>query len=75
MPSDKLPPVIRPKLDHEGQPYVDEEVIAWPRNPEPVEAEIRKMFRRGLPPPILLAYNHVRLNWLKPGKNGKLVPR
>lgn len=35
--------------------------------------QIRK--RSDVPEPLLVRYNHVKLRWMKPGADGKLIPR
>ena len=66
---DNLP--ILTKIE-DGQPYVDEPVYTKPKK---MRNAIRSVFKLPLWPDILVAYNHVKLRWMKPDGNGGLVPR
>ncbi|CAB5221010.1 hypothetical protein UFOVP241_63 [uncultured Caudovirales phage] len=59
----------------DGQPYVDEPVYLMARKENQVEMTVRTMFERPPPPDILQHYQRVPLRWMKPGPDGKLVPR
>ena len=56
----------------DGQPYVDEPVYVHAK-------KLNGAIRRALSLPalrcILVAYNHVKLRWMKPDGNGELIPR
>jgi len=76
---DKLP--IKDKIEGVGQPYVDDPIYRTinlkPEITTPIATGIAQAFGSAGPKPvqILTGYNHVRLRWMKPGKDGKLVPR
>ena len=59
----------------DGQPYVDEPVYIEPIRETFLEAAIREIFKRRPLPRLLTHYDRVKLRWMKPGPDGKLVPR
>jgi hypothetical protein len=68
---------IRETIEHNGQAYLDEPVYVKPK-PEyvsPIAVAIAEMFDRKPPEPIKVAHNRVKLRWLTPDKNGKLIPK
>ena len=71
------PLIERPILTtlRDGQPYVDEAVFAELKVETVLEAAIREMFKRKLPPRLLTHYERVRLRWMKKAPDGKMVPR
>lgn len=72
-----MDPRIHP-LQRDGQRFFDEPVHVQPK-PElvsPIAASISAMFNCGtprLPPPILVRYHRLRLQWLRPDKQGRLT--
>lgn len=40
-----------------------------------IERSLANAFKTKLPDPILSHHERVRLQWMKPGPDGKLVPR
>lgn len=66
----------------DGQSYVDEPIYSSPKK---LNNAIRSVFGgvtilhicKQLPlwPEILVAYQHVKLNWMKPDGKGGLIPR
>ena len=59
----------------DGQPYVDEPIYLEPKPESTLQAAIREIFQRPAARRLLSHYDHVKLRWMKPGPNGKLVPR
>jgi hypothetical protein len=59
------------KIEREGQPYVDELVLAKPRNESLCEAAVRRAFGRPRPRQIVLGYNRIPLRWNTPSKKVK----
>ena len=59
----------------DGQPYVDEPVYIDPKQETILEAAIRDIFKRRPARRLLSHYDRVKLRWMKPGPDGKLVPR
>lgn len=69
----KAPPLRTTLVD--GQNYLDEPVYVKPLPASELERSLSRAFGRPQLKPILVAYEHVRLRWMKPGRDGKLVPR
>ena len=65
------------KITHEGQRYVDEPIVVYPKRRSIIEASIAAAFnpRERLRSPITVSHERVKLRWMKPGQDGKLVPR
>ena len=59
----------------DGQPYVDEPVYLEPKRESKLQTSIREIFERPAAPQLLSHYDRVKLRWMKPGPDGKLVPR
>ena len=59
----------------DGQPYVDEPVYLEPKPETLLQAAIREVFKRPAARRLLSHYERVKLRWMKPGPDGKLVPR
>ena len=59
-------------IERMGQAYVDEPVYVKPKMMSEIEYSIARLFNnaevvaRRTPQPILLAYQHIKLNWIKP---------
>lgn len=66
---------LRTTIKCEGQPFVDEPIHVYPIPETELQGAIRAMFRRRSPPPLIIGYERVRLRWMKPGPDGKMVPR
>lgn len=64
-----MKPVTNIKNDR--QTFVDDPVYSRPKK---VDASVAAAFGRKLRP-ILTGYERVQLRWMKPGPDGKLVPR
>lgn len=71
------PSGILETITHAGQEFVDDPVWADPKSEfiSPIATAIAGMFGRKPPKPIKVGYARVQLNWMKPDKNGKLIPK
>lgn len=58
-----------------GQRYVDEAVMTMPRKEllSPLARSVASMVGNGVTDPIQTGWNRVRLRWMKPGLDGRLV--
>ena len=67
---------IKTAIAHEGQSYVDEPIYTETK-PVPLAYELASAFGRPMDPLIrnLDGHNRVRLRWMKPGPDGKLIPK
>jgi hypothetical protein len=59
----------------DGQKYYDEPVYLHPKPATPIELSLAHAFGRKLPESLLAGHERVKLRWMKPGPDGKLVPR
>lgn len=59
----------------DGQSYVDEPVYVKPLPVPELERSLGKAFGRPQPLTILVGHERVHLRWMRPDRNGKLVPR
>lgn len=67
---------ILPTVTKEGQPYVDQPIYAKPKDKSALTDAVAEAFGvRDGPRQIQISSERVRLRWMKPGPNGKLVPR
>ena len=72
---------IQPQITHLGQNYVDKEVIINPKEseiPTILAEHVAKALNAPLPvapKPVMVGYNRVHINWLKPDGNGGFVPK
>jgi len=68
---------IRLGIYHEGQRYVDEEVYRIVSRMTETASCVRACYGSSLPEKIetLGHYERTRLKWMKPGPDGKLIPR
>ena len=66
---------LKPVITRAGQRYVDDPVVVKPVALAPLERALAQAFNRPLPKPLQIGHERVMLRWMKPGKNGTLVPR
>lgn len=66
---------LKPLIKRAGQRYVDDPVVVKPKSIEPLERALAQAFKRPLPKPIQVGHERIFLRWMKPGKDGTLVPR
>jgi hypothetical protein len=66
---------LKTSIEKDGQPYVDEAVIAKPKSVSVIHENVAYIFGSRLPRPITIGYNRVKLRWMKPDGKGGLVPK
>lgn len=71
---------ILPMITKEGQPYLDKPVYALPKQESYDTLKMSVMAAWGRQPgdqpkPIIVRHDRKELQWMKPGPDGKLVPR
>jgi hypothetical protein len=64
--------LITPDKLKDGDPYVDEPIVAMPKR---LSTAVAVAFRHRAPKPITVGHERVMLRWMKPDGNGGLVPR
>lgn len=64
---------IRTVIAKEGQSYLDRPVVAEPKRISPAAAAVQDAFNAPVSKPLMLGYERVRLNWMRPNSNGDLV--
>lgn len=64
------------RIEHEGQPFVDEPIRVHARQRSILERSVGQIFgSNDEPPSITVGHNRVKLRWMKPDGNGGLEPR
>lgn len=66
--------MLKTTIEHAGQTYVDEPVMAMPKE-SMIERAVCMALKGRLRSPVLLRHERVRLRWLKPDGRGGLTPR
>lgn len=66
---------LRETIAKDGQAYIDEAVVAWPKPPDVLEHSLAAAFNRPLPERVVLGHERIKLRWLKRAPDGSLVPR
>lgn len=66
---------LKPVIKCAGQRYVDDPVVVKPKPIDPLERALAQAFQRPLAEPLTVGHERVFLRWMKPGKDGGLVPR
>lgn len=66
---------IKEMVTQDGQPYVDDPVYAHPKRESLIAESIAVHFNSPRKKPVVIGHERVKLNWLKRGTDGKLIPR
>lgn len=64
-------------IENEDQKWIDEPVYTNPltKFTSNVARSVQRLFKSKPPQPEIIGYDRIRLNWMKPDGNGKLIPR
>lgn len=65
----------RRTIDHDGQAYYDEPIMAHPLRRSIIEDSVARAFKSPMARPLEIGLERVRLRWMKPDGKGGLEPK
>ena len=63
------------EIEKDGQEYLDRPIYAKPKEESIIASSVKSAFGRRKAIPIAIGLERVFLQWVKPGADGKLIPR